>query len=475
MNKFISFVGLLLLLGSLSFGQSSYDIKVKLKSGPSDKYIYLSHYYGYNQSIKVDSAKLENGQFHFKGDKILKGGVYIVMIDKSKYYDFAFSGDERNIVITADTSDFVGTVKFEGSKENDILYSYRKYLKIKSAEAAALSKLISSNTDPASKELNRQKMTDLQQEVAKYMKDVVADNDGTFAAKIIKVNFEPEIPKEIPLNIDGTKDSTFAFRYYKAHFWDNIDFSDERILQTPFYLSKLETYYKNLVYQIQDSIIIDSDRLLKLSKQNSVVYRYTLWWITNKYENINIVGLDGVFVHLGENYYLKDAYWLDSAQRANVERRVRILKPLRTGQVFPELKVTDMEGQQIEVKESNTKYTIIYFYDPDCGHCKESAPKLVEYQENNKGRVAIYNITEEKDQEKIKKFIETYQTGKMVNAWDPFRKYYFLENFDVYSTPTIYVLNEKKEIIGKRVQIAEFDEFLDFYERKERDISKGLK
>jgi hypothetical protein len=35
----------------------------------------------------------------------------------------------------------------------------------------------------------------------------------------------------------------------------------------------------------------------------------------HKYETTEIVGLDAVFIHLAENYYLKDADWLDSTQR----------------------------------------------------------------------------------------------------------------------------------------------------------------
>ncbi|SOE23093.1 Thiol-disulfide isomerase or thioredoxin [Spirosomataceae bacterium TFI 002] len=475
MNKILSIITVFLLSASFCFGQPAYDIKVKLKSGPADKYIHLAHYFGYNQYIKVDSAKLENGEYRFSGDEKLKGGVYLIVLNTSKYYDFAYSGNETNINISADTTDYVGTVKFEGSKENDVLFTYRKFLKDKGAEAAALNKLMSTEKDPAIQEENRQKMMNLQTEVAKYMKDVVEENKGTFAAAIIKANFEPEVPKEIPLNVDGTKDSTFAFRYYKGHFWDNIDFTDERILRTPFYQTKLEKYYKDLVFQIQDSIIIDSDRILKLSKQNPEVFRYTLWWVTNKYENIDIVGLDGVFIHLAENYYLKEADWLDSTQRAKFEDRVRILKPLRTGFTFPELKVTDMNGREFEVKENKSKYTIVYFYDPDCGHCKESAPKLVEFQEKNKGKVSVYNIAVEYELDKIKGFVEKYKTGNMVNAWDAKGRYYFREKFDIYSTPTSYMLNEKKEIIGKRIPIEEFDRFIEFYEKRQQEQAKSMK
>ncbi len=464
-------IGLLLAIlffTKVGFSQNNaYDIKVKLANGPTEKYIHLAHFFGYNQYIKVDSAKLENGYYHFKGEEPLKGGVYLIVLSPAKYYDFAFSGDEKAFTIEADTADFVGTVKVTGSKENELLFGYRRYLKEKSDEAAAISKMAALQDDPTAKEMNRTKMLNLQKEVMQYMKDFVANNKGTFAAKIIQANFEPEVPKEVPLKADGTKDSTFAFRYYKGHYWDNIDFSDDRLLRSPFIQTKLEKYFKDLVYQVQDSVNHDADLVISLSKANPDVYRYVLWWVTNKYENSEIVGLDGVFVHLAEDYYLKDADWLDSTQRAKFQERVSILKPLRSGEVFPSLIVADTLGRETSIMMSKGKYTIVYFYSPDCGHCKDAAPKLVEFYEKNKDKgIEVYNIAVDYEVDKIKNFIKKYDTGAMKNLWDSKGRYYFKNNFDVYSTPTSYILNSEKRIIGKRIPIEEFNRFIEFYEKQ---------
>ncbi|MFT7419986.1 MAG: thiol-disulfide isomerase/thioredoxin [Arcticibacterium sp.] len=451
----------------------AYSIKVKLDGGPTEKYIHLAHFFGHNQYIKVDSAKLENGVYHFKGKEPLKGGIYLVVLNAAKYYDFAVSGAEKDIFIEADTVDFVKSVKFTGSLENDILFGYRKFLQSMNTKASDINAAIQADNPEAAKN-RREKMMALQTEVSDYINNVITENKGTFAAKIIAANKEIEIPKEIPLNADGTKDSTFAFRYYKTHFWDNIDFSDARNLRTPYFLTKLEKYYKDLVYQIQDSIIVDSDHIIGLSKQNTEVYRYVLWWVTNKYENSEIVGLDGVFVHLAEEYYLKDASWLDDDQIKKFQDRVKILKPLRTGEVFPRLLVYDLEGNERTAQDSKGKYTIVYFYSPDCGHCKDSAPELVAYNKQAKAKgIEIYNVAVDHEEEKIKEFVEKYHTGDMLNLWDKGHHYYFRENYDVYATPTSYILDSKKRIIGKRIPIEEFDRFIEFHEKQLNRKSQG--
>ena len=447
--------------------QDKYSIKVKLDGGPAESTVYLAHFFGYNQYIKVDSAKLENGMYHFHGEDPLKGGVYLVVLNPSKYYDFVYSGTESEFMMEADTVDFVKSVRFTGSKENDILFGYRKFLQSMNDKATEIN-AEAKKDDPVGAKIRREKkMADLQVEVNNYIDEVEKNHKDTFAGKVILANKEIQIPKEIPLNPDGSKDSTFAYRYYKNHYWDNIDFSDPRNLRTPFFLSKLEKYFKDLGYQIQDSIIIESDKVIMLSKQDPEMYRYVLWWVTNKYENSEIVGLDGVFVHLAEEYYLKDASWLDEEQIKKFQDRVNILKPLRTGEVFPRLYVYDMEGNVRTAQDSKGKYTIVYFYSPDCGHCKDSAPELVKYnaQAKEKG-IVIYNVAVDYEEDKIKKFIETYKTQDMYNLWDKGHHYYFRENYDVYATPTSFILDSEKRIIGKRIPIEEFDRFIEFHERQ---------
>lgn len=470
MKRILLSLSLLLSIATASYAQ--HNIKAKIKGVPSDKTCYLAHFFGYNQYIKVDSAKVQDGVLNFSGSEKLKGGVYLIVLSPSKYYDFAVSGDEQNFEIEADTADFVGTAKFTGSKENQILFGYRKFLKQKGEEAEALGKMSSIQNDPVSKEMSRKKIEGIQKEVDEYQKKVIAENSGSFAAKVLLANIDPEMPKELPKKADGRPDSTYLFNYYKNNYFKNIDFSDDRLLRTPFIHSKIERYFRDLVYQVQDSVIHDADRVLKLSKKNPEVYRYALWFITNKYENPEIVGLDGVFIHLAENYYLKDATWLDSTQRAKFQERVTILKPLQTNFVFPSLVTADTLGREQNIMQSKSKYTIVYFYDPDCGHCKESAPKLVEFYNKNKGRVTVYNVSVAYDLKKMKDFIKTYKTGGMINVWDSKGKYYFKNNFDVYSTPTTYILDENKRIIAKRIPADKFEDFISFYEKQQASKKK---
>ena len=37
------------------------------------------------------------------------------------------------------------------------------------------------------------------------------------------------------------------YQYYKKHYWDGITFMDDRIIRTPFFLPKVERYFREIV------------------------------------------------------------------------------------------------------------------------------------------------------------------------------------------------------------------------------------
>jgi len=48
-----------------------------------------------------------------------------------------------------------------------------------------------------------------------------------------------------------------------------------------------------------------------------------------------------------------------------------------------------------------------------------------------------------------------------INAWDPKNATYFRLFYDIYSTPTVYLLDENKRIIAKRISVEALGKMLD--------------
>ena len=53
--------------------------------------------------------------------------------------------------------------------------------------------------------------------------------------------------------------------------------------------------------------------------------------------------------------------------------------------------------------------------------------------------------------EKWKKFIAEQDMFDFINVFDPYQNTNFRTNYDIYSTPVVYVLDKERKIIAKRL------------------------
>lgn len=455
-------------IGHHTFGQG-YRIEAVLK-GIKDTTCILGHYssYGDNQFIAKDTAKVDSkGRMVFEGDKQLPGGLYLILLPgKSNWVQLIVSGKESDFSIEADTADLIRSIRVKGSKENQIFYDFQKEIGdiVKAMDALNLEK--KSKTDPAGSAAVAKKIEEQQAKFKNYRSDFLAKNAGTFTVELLKQSIEPEIPKA-PLLPNGKQDSSWVFNYYKSHYWSNFDFSDERLLRTPFVRPKLERYIHQLVVQQTDSIIKDADALIKKASVNKEMKSFFIYYITNDYEMTKIVGTEGVFVHMAEKYYLTGEMGISEDAKKKVREKVTSMKPLLVNKVIPDLVLSDTLRKPISIHGIKADYTVLVFYSPSCGHCKESAPKLKEFYDKNKATgVKVLAVATEQSPEEWKKFIHTYKLEELLHGYDFTSRVNYYKDYDVVSTPTVYVLDKNKKIIARKMPVEQLDDFYNFYRKK---------
>ncbi|MEZ4904594.1 MAG: DUF5106 domain-containing protein [Spirosomataceae bacterium] len=317
------------------------------------------------------------------------------------------------------------------------------------------------------------RIQDLQEQRKTFYDQFMKENEGTFTVKLFKASADPEIPTA-PKLPNGKTDSSWVFNYYKGHYWDNFDFSDERMLQTPFLHQKLERYLKDLTIQIEDSIVKEADFVIGKAiegKQKDII-SYCIWYVTNQYENAKIVGTEGVFVHMGEKYYLTGIMPVsDSATIQNIADRIKILKPLLVNKTLPDIGVMSYRNaSQLDyIHGIKADYQVVFFYSPTCGHCRESAPKLKALQDKLHGQgIEIMTIAIDGSEEEWRKFVKEFKLENLINGYGlvASRQVVYRNDYDTYSTPTIYVLDKNKKIIARRIGVEDLEPFLDLYKKR---------
>ena len=448
---------------------NGYNIKITVKGLKEGSTCLLANYYGDKQYIK-DSAKANaKGEVVFKGTEKYPEGIYLFVPPNKKYFDFVMDA-EQNFSLETDTADYIKDMKVKGSTENKFFYDYQTFMAGKQKQIEPLRDLYktTTKTNKDSTKLLIDKMSGIDKEVKDYKLNFIKDNPTTFVAKLFRAMEEIDVP-EAPLLPNGKKDTTFAYRYYKAHFFDNIDFSDDRLLRTPIFHTKIKQYMDKLTAQIPDSINVAVDYLAAKSKANKEVFKYVIYWLTYNYESSNIMGMDAVFVHMVEKYYAtKQAYWVDSTQLYKITNRAFTLKPLLLGKKAPAINMIDTTGKKVSLYDVKAKYTVLIFWDHGCGHCKKEVPKLAElYKKLKEKGVEVYAIETEDKPEDWKKFIrENHLNWINVHQPDQYQRAVTKKIYDIYSTPVVYLLDENKIIKAKRIDTEQLGNFIEALEKE---------
>lgn len=461
------FLPFLVLMGLTTLAQNGgYSIKGTIK-GLRPEPFTLAHYFGFSQYVVKDTAVADaNGHLTFTGDKPLPGGVYMLLSSTKRRVAEFIIGNEQHFSFSSDTLNVVGNMKIENSPDNELYYKYQQQIAGYNTEINVLAAQMKMRQDV----LTQTKINNLRRQIFDYYRSFAQENATTLTGKIMKANAEVDLPPA-PKRPDGRVDSVWLFQYYKAHFWDNFDFSEERLVRTPTLQRKLDRYMGELTFQHPDSLIQASDVVIEkaLKGGSKEMQAYCIWYLTNKAENPSVMGIEQVFVHLAEKYYLGGIMPMtDSSTLQNIRQKVNVMKPLLVGKTMPALSLTDTTGQLRSVADVKAKYTVVVFYDPDCSHCRKSTPALKTFYEKNKKTldVQIFAASVARAPDQWKKYIREFGVQEWVHGYDYSFRIDFRKDFDVINTPMIYVLDQDKKIIARRLPAEELDGFMDFYEQR---------
>ena len=463
----------------LNKSQSGYSINGSVE-GLQDTSVILAYYFGGKQ-YATDTAQSVNGKFTFKGEKELKGGMYLIVLPNQQYFDIIVS--EKRFSFSTKIKDLVGAMTFKNSKENPPFYEYLNFITQMQKEVTPIRQQLESTEGDAKKAL-QDKATAIDKQVKAFRTDYMKKYSDKFFSKIVIATNEIEIP-ESPLDSTGNPDKTFPYRFYKKHFWDNIDFSDARMLRTPIFYNKMDQYLDKLTAKHPDSISVSADVLVNLSKANGEIFQYVVSYITSTYERSKIMGMDAVFVHMVENYYITNQCdWVDSTQLVKIADRAQKIAPNLIGRKASEFLdfygrpfMKDTLGKLHTLQEIKADYTLLVFYGPTCGHCKKEIPKI-KHSLDSLTEIGIdikpFSVATEFDKAEWKKFINAQKIGDWINVSDinhdeegnPVASSDWRDKYDIYSTPVIYLLDKEKKIIAKRISYKQIAEIVGRLEEK---------
>ena len=455
---------LVLLTISILSSAQKYKIEFKI-DGLSDTTVYLGNFFGESTYVKDTARVNKKGECIFDGNKELEEGNYFLVLNKTRLFDFLV-GEDKFFKLTTSTEDYLENLKVEGDIENKIFIEDMKFNAERNKEARPYVEIIQDSLK-SDEEIAaaRAGLDKINEKVVAHQNEIISQHPDLLISRIFKANKRIDIP-ETP---EGEDESEFGYKYMKAHYWDNFDLGDPAMLRMsrPIYKEKVENYFNRMILPQPDSVLKEVDRLAILSKKTQDTYKYFIWKVTLLYQNPTIMGLDEVFVKLVDKYFETGEmdFWANAQLKKNLKERADQLRLSLIGKTAPNMIMMDKNKQMKSMYALPNKYTVIYFFDPDCGHCKKETPKLVNFYNTTKYDVGVFAVSADTSMVKMTDYI-----NKMKMPWTTVNgprtstgSYH--NSYDANTTPTLYVLDEKKKIIAKKIPAERLEDFLTQYEK----------
>jgi len=437
------------------------DIKIQALGAPQGT-TFLIGILG-DQRFRLDSATVDQkGVSRFTNPDGYPQGHYFVYFANNKNFQILL-GEDQNFEVQLDLNDMGNTIKSNGSIDNQLLYENILFENELRPQFAEVAQILQSNAEGSQAYLDAKAR---QEALVNQRKDRLAkefrENPTSFYTAFKRSGQNPEIRKDLP------EDRQVA--QYRKDFWNNVDFGDARLIRTPVIVNKLKRYMDELTPQHVDSLIKVQTWLIDKAEPYPDYFKFFANWVPLTYEptKTSIMDPEKILVNVINRYFTKEkAFWADSMSIYGFQQRAREMSGSLYGDKGPDVISTDQFGKQQSIYEKTTDYVIVYMYNPDCEHCQEQTPKLVNFYNQHKNNgIDVFAIAIDTDKQKWTEYIN--KTGmNFTNVHDPsnrsiYGKYY------VDHTPELYVLNKDRIIIGKNLKVNQIMTVID------RDKEKGL-
>ncbi|CAN0067207.1 unnamed protein product, partial [Chrysoparadoxa australica] len=362
---------LYLCLGSIdsSYGQG-HKIDFTIKGLP-DSAITVGYHMG-NQKYALDTIPIKNESFSIQGADPLKQGLYFIY---TPGYYFEFIVKEQVFSIHSVYGKGYEEVKVKGSEENQIFRDFQVKMNTTRKELMDLKAQLDTTQDSL---VIIQKIKEKEQAMVGQRRLIAMENQETFLSAFLNLMQEPETPGFENID-DPSLRRVHQYNYYSSHYFDRVQLDNEALIRTPLLQPKVMKYFDQVIPQHPDTINQEIDIIFEKVGDSDELFRYWLISFYNKYQESKIMGMDKVVVHLMEDYFLSErADWLNEEGIEKIKEEVTFTKHSLIGNEAPTMELVDTLNQPFYFEQIPDPFVLLYFYDPDCGHCKKKTPVLVD-------------------------------------------------------------------------------------------------
>ena len=460
--------------------QAQYKISVKIEGYTLDTCILAYQVGDKTYKTQEQYSRNKDGFFVFEGDKSLEGGMYCILIKpNNQYFNFLIPNEEEQFdlkiytqITTNASRELSGNLRFENAPDNQLFLTYKQFLGSMKMRASQMINQI--------KKLDRQKDSvllgkltlqydEINDKVLNYQKNILFNHPHTLTASIIKST----APIDIPLNIRSMAKKR---HYNKIHFWDNFNFNDPRLIRTTFFMNKVLQFVDRICEQDVDSVSVACIQLLNEALNGDrEMFRFLAVELLNKYAETDQVCMDGVYSSIAKKFYCNGhAFWLDAAKIEKICKDAQRMDYVRCGKNAPEIRLKNIaDSSFFSLYNTKANFIAIFFWDPGCSKCAKTSQALKPIYDKWKSKgLEIVGICSKpwKQKKQCADKIKDLDIKWINTSEEAYPLAYVKKFYDIRSNPVIYLLDDMKKIIYKKISAEQLDKILDYeYRQKEAD------
>jgi peroxiredoxin len=453
-----------------SADSSNYSFQFTVRGLKAPK-VVLGYHYG-EQSFVVDSTNVDTstGVFRFQTRRQLAEGVYFVAVTegsaKGILFDFILAGD-RDFLIQTDVNAPIDSANIDRSLENIEFFNYQKKAKQTQTDIAGIRSMLQmlqrATKDRAVLAEHEQKISEKVQELDVFIAAQIQKYPDNYTSKLLKLLRNPTVPSNIKPYSENKKPNPQYVFWFRQHFMDGMDFSDERLLRSSFYVARLNQFLGQIVPPAPDSMRFYLDVILeKARSKNLTVYQYTLRWLTNLFDsNIEKPNVDAYLVHLVEKYQHAPDAGTDKATLERLDYKAVAFKPNLIGAAAPPILLPNTEGSLKSIADIKSDYTLLIFYSALCAHCRENMPKIQQaLQMTDSTKISVFTVCTDGLKDAWTAFLTEMKMTNWTNVLDAKTDSDIQKKYATWNLPTLYLLDKEKRIVAKRLKAEDLPEII---------------
>lgn len=453
MNKKIIYLLFAILLTSkVSFG-SELTIKMEASLWP-DTTVLLAKYYG-GQILVVDTFITNSkGKAELHIDSLLTPGIYAIYYPDKSVSDILID-KEQQFHISIKGADYANDIIIKGAPNTVAFQAYQQFMHEKQRQRQVVIKSYKTNKENSdSVTLYKATLNSLDKEVNDKWDEIETKFPNSFFSFFIKSLKSVDIPKEL---IGDSQELQLArYNYAINHYYKYLPLNDPRSLRTPQIGNKIDDYMSKVLIQHPDTIIRRALLLVDSSASNEKTFQYVTQKMINFSTKSEMMGMDKLFYNIATKYYLTGkATWADTTLISKISERVEHIKNNLIGVKAKDLILESPSGEYFSLHQVDAPFTVVYFWEPGCSHCKKITPQLQAqvYERFKDKGLNIYAVYTQHDKAEWEDYINENKIYNWTHVYDPYNHSNFRYNYDITATPLIFILDKDKNIIAKKTSI----------------------